>query len=120
MFFGLSLPEAPHPLVEWVKRLPGYAIKQDQFFALPEYSYTIPTGTRVGKIWRANLMAFNPTAHPVQMVINHGKRVVRYRHPDLWVIKAYVVCPDPNHLRHEEYVKAGGCLAIPSFRPVFI
>lgn len=117
---ALSLPEAPHPLVEWVAGLPAYEIKRDEFFALPEYSCSIPTGTRVGKIWRANLMAYNPTARPVQMALDHGRRVVRYRHPDLWVVKAYAVCDDPNHPRHDEYVKAGGCLAIPCFRPVFL
>ena len=46
----MILPEAPHPLVAWVETLPGYVIPQEEFFALPEYSGTVPTGTRVGKI----------------------------------------------------------------------
>lgn len=117
---ALRIPEAPHPSVEWVRSLPPYEITREAFSALLDYSCSNPTGTTVGKVWRANLMSHNPSARPVQMVFPREGLVIRWEHPPLWIIKQYAVCDDPKHPEHAAYVKAGGCLMIRKFRPVFV
>lgn len=60
----------------------------DEFFALPEYSCSIPTGAVVGKRWR-RCETFGRKASAVEV---HNDRDVE--DPDMWLMGEYADDPD--------------------------
>jgi len=60
----------------------------DQFFALPEYSCSIPTGKTVGKRWR-RCETFG--SRPRAVEVHNDKDV---RDPDRWLMGEYADDPD--------------------------
>jgi len=116
----MILPEAPHPAVARAAALPPLAITRAAFDALLDYSGTLPTGVADGKMWRANLIAYDRDAAPVQLHVPRLGLKVVHRHPPVWVVRRYERCTDPKHSKHDEFVRAGGCFAIVTYRPEFV
>lgn len=66
--------------IEWIDELPTERIKARVFFALPEYSATIPTGVTIGKRWRCLVGAHDPY----------------FRGKPRWVIREFVAVENPK------------------------
>lgn len=64
-------------IITWVDDLPVMRIKARDFFKLPEYSATIPTGVTIGKRWRCLL-----GSHDFDFRKRGGK--------PRWIIREYV------------------------------
>lgn len=61
-------------------------LTKSDFDELPEYSCSIPTGTTIGKRWKRNIYAFDPSAHDPRT----GNSI------DDWYLCEYVQHTDPK------------------------
>ena len=68
-------------MTSWIDKLPIERMSRKAFDSLGEYSCSIPTGQRIGKVWKWNLHAF---VHPPL--------------PPLWLICEYVSHADPTKI----------------------
>ena len=75
-------------------RLVSDRMSRAAFDSLPEYSVTLPTGVRRGKVWKRNVVdgLFGMRVHLLQKELREHVA----SKPALWVVCEYVATPDPN------------------------